>query len=304
MNLYDKVDTSNYLFSIQKSLLQRSGVQRFPKNTELVDALRVKDVYNINSKNRIYLFERLENFENKERVLIDRNPDITIEHIFPQNPDPEWETLLGSDEYFSIKENYLNTIANLTLSGNNGRLGNKPFLEKRDLKDAGYKDSRLWLNRYLSTIDKWDEAAIEKRFEQIAERVLKIWAYPDISIEDEPDSREINIFEAEDPRFRKLEYAIFFDDRLEVNQVAKLYVEVLKQLFEIQPETFFTTELGHKIGLTKHPEENGLRQPVAINDTYFIEANIDSTGKFERIKFALTVFDCEDELTIKYASNT
>ncbi|MCL4264423.1 MAG: DUF262 domain-containing protein [Anaerolineae bacterium] len=304
MSLYDKVDTSSYLFSIQKSLLQRSGVQRFPKNTELVDALRVKDVYNINSKNRIYLLERLENFENNERVLIDRNPDITIEHIFPQNPDPEWETLLGSVEFLFIKENYLNTIANLTLSGNNGRLGNKPFLEKRDLKDVGYKNSRLWLNKYLSSIDKWDKGEIERRFEQIADRVLKIWEYPDISIEDEPESREVNIFEAEDPRFRKLEYAIFFDSRLEVNQVAKLYVEVLKQLFELQPETFFTTELGHKISLTKQPDENGLRQAVPINDTYFIEANIDNTGKFDRIKYALTVFDCEDELTIKYAPNS
>jgi uncharacterized protein with ParB-like and HNH nuclease domain len=118
MSLYDKVDTSNYLFSIQKSLLQRSGIQRFPKNAELIDALKAKDVYNIKSKNRIYLFERLENFDNVERVLIDGNPDITVEHIFPQNPDPKWKTLLGNEKYSFIRENYLNTIGNLTLSGN------------------------------------------------------------------------------------------------------------------------------------------------------------------------------------------
>jgi uncharacterized protein with ParB-like and HNH nuclease domain len=50
MSLYDKVDTSYYLFSIQKSLLQRSGVQRFPKNAEFIDALKVRDVYNVKSK--------------------------------------------------------------------------------------------------------------------------------------------------------------------------------------------------------------------------------------------------------------
>ncbi|VEP17768.1 conserved hypothetical protein [Hyella patelloides LEGE 07179] len=80
MNLYDKVDTSNYLYSIQKSLLQRTGIQKFPKNAEVIDALKVKDVYNIKSKNRIYLLERLENFEHKELVAIEENPDITIEH--------------------------------------------------------------------------------------------------------------------------------------------------------------------------------------------------------------------------------
>ena len=44
MNLYDKVEAANYLYSVQKSLLQRTGVQRFPRNAEVTDALRIKDV--------------------------------------------------------------------------------------------------------------------------------------------------------------------------------------------------------------------------------------------------------------------
>ncbi len=301
MNLYDKVDLENYLFSIQKSLLQRTGVQRFPKNAEVIDALKVKDVYNIKSKNRTYLLERLENFENRELVMIDGNLDITIEHIFPQNPDPKWKLELGNDDYNFIKENYLNTIGNLTLSGNNGKLGNKQFIDKRDLEGAGYKDSRLWLNKYLSILDKWDKTELERRFDLIAERVLKIWDIPNISFEEITDSSEINIFDAEDPKHKKLEYAIFFDQKIEVNQVAKMYVEVFKKLFDLQPETFFTTELGTRIGLTKQPTEGNPRQAIAINDTYFIEGNIDNVGKFDRIKQALTIFDFEDELMIKYA---
>lgn len=301
MNLYDKVDTSNYIYSIQKSLLQRTGVQRFPRNSEVIDALKIKDVYNIKSKNRTYLLERLENFENREPVLIDGNTDITIEHIFPQNPDAKWKLELGVDEYNYIKENYLNSIGNLTLSGNNGKLGNKPFIEKRDLPEAGYKDSRLWLNKYLTILDKWSKSEIERRFDLIAERFLKIWEIPDISIEDTLDGNEVNIFEAEEPKGKKLEYAVFFDQKIEVNQVAKLYFEVFRQLFELQPETFFTTELAEKIGLTKNPTEGNPRQAIQLNDTYVIEGNIDNNGKFDRIKFALTLFDFEDELMIKYA---
>ena len=301
MSLYDKVEHTNYLFSIQKSLLQRTGVQRFPKNAEVIDALKVKDVYNIKSKNRTYLLERLENFENREPVLIDGNQDITIEHIFPQNPDPKWKIELGNDEFNFIKENYLNTIGNLTLSGNNGKLGNKSFIDKRDLEEAGYKDSRLWLNKYLSILDKWDKAEIERRFDLIAERVLKIWTIPSISIEEQTDSNDENIFDAEDPTFKKLEYAVFFDNKIEVNQVAKLYIEVFRQLFDLQPETFFTTEIGTKIGLTKDPEQNKTRSPAKLNDSYFIEAGYSNKDKFDRIKQALTIFDFEDELAIKYA---
>lgn len=303
MSLYDKVDTSKYLFSIQKSLLQRTGVQRFPRNAEVVDALKVKDVYNIKSKNRIYLLERLENHENIERVTIDGNHEITIEHIFPQNPDPRWKMDLGNDEYVFIKDNYLNTIGNLTLSGNNGKLGNKPFIEKRNLEGAGYKDSRLWLNKQLSELDEWSKLEIDKRFDKIAKRFLKVWEYPIISIEEETDNGEINIFEADDPTYKKLEYAIFLDQKIEVNQVAKLYVEVFSLLFDLQPETFFTTDVGSRVNLTKKPEKDGLRQAVQINDTYFIEANISNSGKFDRIKQALTIYGLEDELTIKYEMN-
>jgi len=303
MTLYEKIEPDNYFISLQQWLLKRPGSQRFPKNKEVIESLKLKDVYNIKSKNRIYLLERLENFENRESVIIEGNPDITIEHIFPQNPEPKWKVDLGADEYKLVKENYLNTIGNLTLSGNNGKLGNKSFLFKRDLETAGYKDSRLWLNKYLSNTDKWDKTEIEKRFDLLSERFLNIWKYPDIELVERDENNEVNIFEAEDPKFKKLEYAIFFDQKLEITQVAKLYLEVFKQLFDIQPETFFTTDLAEKITLTKNPKEGNPRQALPINDTYFIEGNIDNVSKFEKIKHALTIFDSEDELTIKYAEN-
>lgn len=307
MGLYYHKDfkKEDYLSSIQKILLKLSRVQRFPRNAEVINALKEKDVYNIKPKNRIYLLERLENFNNIEHVVIEGNSDITIEHIFPQNPDPKWKIELGQEEYNFIKENYLNTIGNLTLSGNNGKLGNKPFIEKRDMnidgKEQGYKFSRLWLNRDLKEKEKWNKEEIEKRANEISERFMKIWEMPEIEIEQESDNDEVNIFDAEDPKHKKLEYAIFFDQRLEVNQVAKLYVEVFKQLFDLQPETFFTSDIGQKISLSKNPTEDGLRQAIPLNDTYFIEGNIDNIGKFDKIKQALTVFGFEDELIIKYA---
>lgn len=307
MGLYYHKDfkKEDYLTSIQKILLKLSRVQRFPRNAEIINALKEKDVYNIKPKNRIYLLERLENFNNIEHVVIEGNSDITIEHIFPQNPDPKWKIELGQEEYNFIKENYLNTIGNLTLSGNNGKLGNKPFIEKRDMniddKEQGYKFSRLWLNRNLKEKEKWNKEEIEKRANEISERFMKIWEMPEIEIEQESDNDEVNIFDAEDPKHKKLEYAIFFDQRLEVNQVAKLYIEVFKQLFDLQPETFFTSDIGHKISLSKNPTEDCLRQALSLNDTYFIEGNIDNIGKFDRIKQALTVFGFEDELIIKYA---
>ncbi len=113
-------------------------------------------------------------------------------------------------------------------------------------KEQGYIYSRLWLNRDLKEKSKWDKEEIENRANLIAERFIKIWEIPDIQIELETISDEINIFDAEDPKFKKLEYAIFFNQKLEITQVAKLYIEVFKQLFDLQPETFFTSDIGKR----------------------------------------------------------
>lgn len=301
MVLYEKIENDNYLFSLQKWLIKRTGVQRFPKNNEVIESLKLKDVYNIKSKNRTYLLERLENFNNREPVIIEGNTDITIEHIFPQNPNPKWKIELGNDEYQLIKENYLNTIGNLTLSGNNGKLGNKPFLYKRDLPIAGYKESRLWLNKFISEIDSWNKNFIDKRFNILSKRFLSIWKYPEIEIDEREKNNEVNIFEAEDPKNKKLDYAIFFNQKLEFKQFSKLYAEVISQLFELEPEPFFNTDLGDKIVLTKITLKNNLRQAIKISDNYFIEGNVNNSVKFERTKFALTIFNFEDELVIKYA---
>ena len=133
--------------------------------------------------------ERIENYQNNEHVVIEGNSDITIEHIYPQNPDPKWKLELGVEEYNFIKENYLNTIGNLTLSGNNGKLGNKSFTEKREMnvdsKEQGYKFSRLWLNRHLKEITTWNKSEIERRADLISERFLRIWGIPELQVEPE-----------------------------------------------------------------------------------------------------------------------
>jgi uncharacterized protein with ParB-like and HNH nuclease domain len=306
MSLYDKVEQDNYLYSIQKSLLLRSGVQRFPRNTETINALKEKDVYNIKSKNRTYLLERLENHQNNEPVVIEGNADITIEHIFPQNPDPKWKVELGNEEYNYIKENYLNTIGNLTLSGNNGKLGNKYFTEKQVMndenKEQGYKFSRLWLNRDLQTLSKWNRIEIENRANVIANRFLNIWQYPDIQIENIHENDEVNIFEAEDPNGRKIEYYVLLDQRTSVSSAKDFYVSVFKQLFELSSELFFTTGLRERIMLVSDINIERLeRDYEKLNDTYYLYTNIVNSTKFDRIKEALTILGLEDELSIKYA---
>ena len=51
MRLYEDVNHEKYLPSIQFALLNKKGNQRFPRNTEVLNALREKDMYGIKPKN-------------------------------------------------------------------------------------------------------------------------------------------------------------------------------------------------------------------------------------------------------------
>lgn len=300
MTLYAEVDTEEYYESIARALVQKKGSAKFPTDEDLKTALRDKDLYNVQSKNRNYMFELLENFNNREYVNTS-NENITIEHIFPQNPNGNWSDDITQDDYFVFKEKYLNTIANLTLSGNNGALSNKSFLEKKLMNNAegeqGYQYSRLWLNSYLNTIDSWNVERYNERFNLIYNRFLKIWEYPNVTIPITESTDEQNIFNAESPTNKKLEYFIFENTRVDEEIVAQMYFYVIQKLQEKNAQLLLEAKDIFKI--TRNLSD--FRAPQEILNGYFIESNLDSNSKFGTLKRLLRLFELEEDLYIKYA---
>jgi uncharacterized protein with ParB-like and HNH nuclease domain len=304
MSLYAEVDTEEYYDSIAKVLLKKKGSAKFPTNEDLKTALKDKDLYNTQPKNRNYLFEMLENYNNREYVNTN-NEHITIEHIFPRNPNEVWNTDLSSDEYFLFKEKHLNTIGNLTLSGNNGALSNKSFLAKKEMNnegnEQGYNFSRLWLNSYLKSLDSWNVANYEERLNIIYDRFLKIWGYPDVVIiENDDSSEEQNIFDAESPKNKKLEYFIFENTKIEEDTIAQMYFYVIRNLYEKNSQLLVNYQNGFKISR----EPSDFRSPQEAINGWFVEANLNSDGKFGNLKRLLTLFEMEEDLLIKYFSGT
>ena len=296
MRLYEEVDKKNYLVSIQMALSKKRNVQKFPTDDEFENEFKIKDFYNIQSKNRIYLLEKLENFNNNEIVQIEGNDKITIEHILPQKPAYEWKKQFG-EKLHELQNKYTHTIANLTLSGNNGDLGNKPFLEKRDKPEKGYKDSRLYLNRFLSTIENWSEKEMLERQNLLTARAKLIWAYPDID-QSLFENEEQNIFDIDDATHKQILYAIFDDKKFNNIQFIELLEKVGKYLFDIEPNTFFTTDLKQKMKLTKVQSE--LSRPVSISPSYFIEGHGNANAILNRIKKILTAYQLYEELYIRF----
>ncbi|MEH2000174.1 MAG: DUF262 domain-containing protein [Nostoc sp.] len=168
-----EIDRENYLESLQIALGGKKSYKRFPGDEEFRRELVVKDIYNFRGCN--YLLRKLENYERKELVNV---PKYTIEHIMPQNPNLslEWQADLG-EQWKEIRAKYLHTIGNLTLTGYNPELSDRPFIEKRDI-NGGFADSPLHLNRGLQHLKQWNETEINKRAESLADMAVKVWSSP------------------------------------------------------------------------------------------------------------------------------
>jgi uncharacterized protein with ParB-like and HNH nuclease domain/predicted transport protein len=174
-SLASEIDHNDYLQSAVAAFLVKDSYKRFPDNEEFRREFVVKDFYNFRSRN--YLLRKLENYDRKERVEVET---FTIEHVMPQNEtlSSEWRQELGP-EWEHVHAKYLHTIGNLTLTGYNPELSDRPFRVKRDMK-GGFADSPLRLNRGLAKLDHWNESEITTRAETLADLAIKVWAVPSV----------------------------------------------------------------------------------------------------------------------------
>lgn len=172
------VKNEAYLESLQSAFMRMDSYRRLPRDEEFRREFVVKDVYNLRARN--YLLSKLENHGRKERVDIST---YTIEHVMPQNPElsSEWRVALG-DNWKQVQEQYLHTIGNLTLTGYNSELSDRPFEAKRTMV-GGFADSPIRLNRSLARLATWGEHEIRRRAAELADLAVKVWPAPALSEE-------------------------------------------------------------------------------------------------------------------------
>lgn len=172
-------DESHYVEKFKYALLSKRERTRFPSDEEFAECMSTRNIYGMNPKNKLYLFERLENSETSETKDVwghlDRG-EYSIEHIMPQHLTAAWIVSLG-DNYEAIHTNWLHRLANLTLTAYNSRYSNSPFAEKRDMPH-GFKDSGLRINQWVGRKEQWGGPELEERDQLLKNTVIGIWSYP------------------------------------------------------------------------------------------------------------------------------
>lgn len=221
----------HYYDSIVSFLTQLTSRDEMPRDLTFLEALKKNDLYHKYALCR-FLLTSIEN-QSKEQILTD---NLTIEHIMPQNKNlsTNWQNMLGTD-YENVRNTYLHTLGNLTLTGHNSELGDRPFLQKLDMLDE--KGTKVViLNKDVKGLTAWNKDTIEARAERLSKMILDMFRYdkPEkvISFAD-PRYKEYSCENPEDATYKAPNYFVFMGERIKASNFAEMLRIFIDKLYEL-----------------------------------------------------------------------
>ncbi|MBR5213920.1 MAG: DUF262 domain-containing protein [Akkermansia sp.] len=300
----------NYAEKCKFALLAKKDKARFPDDREFATAFVSKPVYNMYPKNKVYIFERLENSGSAEDKDIYRHcdaGDYSIDHIMPQILTPTWKRELG-ENHEAIHAEWLHRIGNLTLTAYNSKYGNSSFMDKRTMKN-GYDESGIRLNVWISKKDRWTLSEIEERSQLLAQKALSIWPMPATMYM--PAEKQMTPYTLEDALLmtgRSIVRFAFKNSEQPVTSWVEMYKTVLSQIYAEDRtiiETLAASDNKYSLESNFSFSEDAFRRSEPIGKGIYVWTNNDTQHKLGvlielfklyQIDFSDLVFYLRDEV--------
>ncbi|MBM0630090.1 DUF262 domain-containing protein [Helicobacter pylori] len=168
--------------ALKRYLGKSVGQTAFTNDDRIKAAFLVRNAYAANQVCKFILLE-IEKLSNAEPP---KEENLEVEHFYPKTPTQEWRDRVG--DYFTFEQDYLHNFGNLTLSGQNQRLGNKSYDEKIALME---QYSSLHLNDYfINNTHSWGIEEVKARSGYLADQFCQVGLFKDLP--KEYRTREIN----------------------------------------------------------------------------------------------------------------
>ncbi len=181
-------------------------------------------------------------------------------------------------------------------------MSNKPFIEKRDMED-GFKKSRLFLNKLLASLDKWNEDAINRRAQNLLNVALTVWELPKSNYRTEVEEEvSYDLSYSDDFTNERISEFEFLESNYKVKSWKEFLLKICSILYEWEPKAFqafaddndFKKDTRILIGNTKI----SITKPEQIADNLFVETNLSAKSIISLVKTILRKFGF-DEFEIK-----
>lgn len=291
---YDGTD-NDYAEKLKYALLSKKERTRFPNDEEFSQAFLEKPVYLMNSKNKIYILERLENFDTLEDKDIYRHCDdgtYSIEHIMPQHLTPIWQKELG-DDYEYIHELWLHRIANLTLTAYNSKYSNSSFFEKKTMPN-GFDDSGIRMNTWIAKKEKWTLSELEERGRYLMDKALRIWAAP--STEYKPEEKQLDTYTLEDEgelTGRLIAKFTFKNTEQPVTSWVEMFQKVIQILYEEDKSIITKLAMSEEDNIALHFNTNSdvFVKSSEIGDGIYVWTNSNTQNKLSVLSRLFKLYD-------------
>ncbi len=171
-SLYRQLEENVSADALKRYLGKSVGQAAFPNDDKIKAAFAVRNAYSANQVCKFILLE-IEKLNNAEPP---KEENLEVEHFYPKTPTQEWRDMVG--DYFTFEQDYLNNFGNLTLSGQNQKLGNKPYEAKIELME---QYSSLHLNDYfLNNTHSWGIEEVKARSEYLADQFCQVELFKDL----------------------------------------------------------------------------------------------------------------------------
>ncbi|WP_154448057.1 DUF262 domain-containing protein [Helicobacter pylori] len=158
--------------ALKRYLGKSVGQMAFPNDDKIKAAFAARNAYSTNQACKFILLE-IEKLSNAEPP---KEENLEVEHFYPKTPTQEWRDMVG--DYFTFEQDYLNNFGNLTLSGQNQKLGNKPYEAKIALME---QHSSLHLNDYfINNTHSWGIEEVKARSEYLADQFCQVELFKDL----------------------------------------------------------------------------------------------------------------------------
>lgn len=219
----------NYYNSIVSFLMQMTSKDVMPSDETFVLALKQNNLYRKNALCK-YLLAEIEN-QGKEHIEIE---NLSIEHIMPQNSklSTEWQVMLGNN-WVIVKDKYLHTLGNLTLTGYNSELGDKPFAEKKK-KIAEAQTKIVALNSDVWSCEEWNEETITERAGRLANVILQLHSLdiPEkLTSFSDPRYKEYTCDNPEEAKYKTPNYFVLQGERIACDNFNTMLKDVIDRLY-------------------------------------------------------------------------
>lgn len=236
--LYDRVfvnpdNKKHYYDAIVSFFNQLISKDSIPSDSEFTYALINNNLYRKNAICK-YLLVSIEN-QGKEKV---ETENLTIEHVLPQNSNLSsgWQKMLG-ENWKEVRDKYLHTLGNLTLTAYNSEFSDKDFDEKKKkLADANSKVVVLYSS--IKDCDVWNADSIENRAKVLSDEVKKLFPIeqPTTAITfSNPNYQEYSCENPGQATSKTPNYFIFQGEKVLANSFADILASVIDRLYANDP---------------------------------------------------------------------